>query len=74
MNDQPNKERTAHELKFACEMMLKAVGEDGQREGLRGTPTRFANMFLDLTSGYNQDPHGTRPSLPARDCKWGNIS
>ncbi len=40
----------------AVEMILEAVGEDTNREGLRGTPERVANMYTELFGGLNQDP------------------
>src|SRR5262245_50895794 len=36
--------------------LLKAVGEDPDREGLRNTPARVARMYGELLSGYNMDP------------------
>src|SRR5215208_73721 len=36
--------------------LLKAVGEDPDREGLRNTPDRVARMYTELLSGYNVDP------------------
>src|SRR5215208_2257075 len=36
--------------------LLKAVGEDPDREGLRNTPDRVARMYTELLSGYNTDP------------------
>lgn len=36
--------------------LLKAVGEDPLREGLRDTPARVARMYDELLSGYGQDP------------------
>ena len=36
--------------------LLKAVGEDPEREGLRNTPDRVARMYSELLSGYQQDP------------------
>lgn len=38
------------------EMILEAVGEDLNREGLVGTPNRVAKMYTELFSGINQDP------------------
>jgi GTP cyclohydrolase I len=36
--------------------LLKAVGEDPEREGLKNTPDRVARMYTELLSGYNMDP------------------
>ena len=36
--------------------LLKAVGEDPDREGLKNTPDRVARMYTELLSGYNMDP------------------
>jgi GTP cyclohydrolase I len=36
--------------------LLKAVGEDPQREGLKNTPDRVSRMYTELLSGYNVDP------------------
>lgn len=36
--------------------LLRAVGEDPEREGLRNTPDRVARMYTELLSGYNMDP------------------
>jgi GTP cyclohydrolase IA len=36
--------------------MLKLIGEDPGRDGLRRTPERFEKALRYLTSGYHQDP------------------
>lgn len=36
--------------------LLKAIGEDPTRDGLRRTPQRVAESLEFLTQGYNQDP------------------
>jgi GTP cyclohydrolase I len=47
--DQPRIERAVREI-------LAAVGEDPDREGLRGTPSRVARMYAELFSGLHVDP------------------
>jgi GTP cyclohydrolase I len=36
--------------------LIKFIGEDPEREGLRDTPKRFAKAMSYLTSGYKSDP------------------
>ena len=36
--------------------LLKAIGEDPAREGLRNTPDRVARMYTELLSGYTANP------------------
>jgi GTP cyclohydrolase I len=36
--------------------VIKGVGEDPEREGLRNTPDRVSRMYAELLSGYNVDP------------------
>jgi len=36
--------------------LLRAVGEQPDREGLRNTPQRVARMYMELLSGYHADP------------------
>lgn len=36
--------------------ILQAVGEDPNREGLKGTPNRVARMYAELLAGYRTDP------------------
>ncbi len=37
--------------------LLREIGEDPEREGLRRTPVRFRRALEFLTQGYQQDPH-----------------
>ena len=36
--------------------LLRAIGEQPEREGLRNTPKRVARMYSELLSGYHADP------------------
>jgi GTP cyclohydrolase I len=37
-------------------LILEGIGEDPNREGLRDTPQRVAEMYEELTEGMRQDP------------------
>src|SRR5918999_792153 len=37
-------------------LILEGIGEDPNREGLRDTPQRVAEMYEELTAGMRQDP------------------
>lgn len=43
-------------IKQAVNEIIKAIGEDPQREGLLETPRRVAEMYQELFSGMNKDP------------------
>ena len=43
-------------IKKAIFEVIKAVGEDPEREGLSNTPDRVSRMYAELLSGYNTDP------------------
>jgi GTP cyclohydrolase I len=36
--------------------IIRAVGEDPEREGLQNTPERVSRMYAELLSGYSADP------------------
>lgn len=40
----------------AVSMILEGIGEQPEREGLRLTPRRVANMYEEIFSGLNRDP------------------
>ena len=37
-------------------LILEGIGEDPNREGLRDTPQRVAEMYAELTAGMREDP------------------
>ena len=37
-------------------LILEGIGEDPEREGLRETPQRVAEMYAELTAGMREDP------------------
>jgi GTP cyclohydrolase I len=43
-------------IKAAVRMILEAIGEDPEREGLLGTPDRVARMYTEVFSGIEEDP------------------
>src|SRR5512141_1659016 len=43
-------------VKQAVFEIIKAVGENPDREGLQNTPDRVSRMYAELLSGYNADP------------------
>jgi GTP cyclohydrolase I len=43
-------------IKAAVRTILKAVGEDPDRDGLLETPRRVAKMYAEMFSGLQQDP------------------
>lgn len=44
------------EIECAVGMILEAIGEDVEREGLLNTPGRVSRMYEELTAGYHVDP------------------
>ena len=51
-----NGEIDTHAIEAATLKMLKAFGEDPDREGLKKTPKRVARMYPELLAGYHTDP------------------
>lgn len=43
-------------IEAAVRMILEAIGEDPDREGLVDTPKRVARMYEELFTGMNEDP------------------
>ncbi|WP_100402454.1 GTP cyclohydrolase I FolE [Bacillus sp. FJAT-42315] len=44
------------QIEEAVRLILEAVGEDPNREGLLDTPKRVAKMYEEVFSGLNKDP------------------
>jgi GTP cyclohydrolase I len=44
------------QIRSAVASILKAIGEDSEREGLLGTPERVASMYAELFMGIDKDP------------------
>ena len=43
-------------IENAVTMILEAIGEDPEREGLIDTPKRVAKMYAEVFEGLNKDP------------------
>lgn len=43
-------------IEAATLMLLHAIGEDPDRDGLRETPARVARMWQELAAGYREEP------------------
>lgn len=50
--DKPSRE----EAEKAVETLLRYIGENPQREGLRETPARYVRAFDEFFAGYTMDP------------------
>ena len=40
----------------AAELIIEALGEDKNREGLKKTPERVARDWVEMFDGYEKDP------------------
>lgn len=47
---------TKEEAEAAVRTLLRWIGDDPEREGLRGTPKRVVDAYQDWFSGYSDDP------------------
>jgi len=52
----PKGEVDLERIAAAVREILVAVGEDPDREGLRGTPTRVARVYSEIFAGLREDP------------------
>ena len=44
-----------HKIQDAVSTILECIGEDPDREGLKGTPERYAKAMLFFTKGYEEN-------------------
>lgn len=51
-----HEEELVNKIANHYEEILRLIGEDPEREGLKKTPIRAAKAILDITSGYRSDP------------------
>jgi GTP cyclohydrolase I len=51
-----SKQIDVERIEKAVAEILAAVGEDTEREGLKGTPGRVARMYTELLGGTHEDP------------------
>lgn len=49
-------EACSGDIECATRDILRAIGEDVNREGLLNTPARVARAYMELTAGYHVDP------------------
>jgi GTP cyclohydrolase IA len=54
MRDLPNFDRAL--IEDSIQAILKAIGEDTGRDGVRDTPRRVADMYAEIFSGLGSDP------------------
>lgn len=45
-----------NKVKEAISLLLEAIGEDSQREGLKETPDRIARMYTEILGGMEENP------------------
>ena len=43
-------------IKKAVNGIIEAIGDDPKRDGIRNTPKRVADMYVELFQGMNKDP------------------
>lgn len=56
MTDKKIHKNKQHEIIEATKVLIKSIGEDLQREGLKRTPERVARASEEIFSGYTTDP------------------
>src|SRR3954466_9915927 len=64
---------TQAEAESAVRTLIRWVGDDPDREGLKGTPKRVAKAYKEWFAGYDEDPSDylqRRSSKSAAMTKW----
>ena len=56
MNQEISKPVDVERIEKAVGEILLAIGEDPNREGLKATPRRVANMYVELLEGMQHEP------------------
>ena len=57
VKNQANEKKVSDkEAEEAFETILRWIGEDPEREGLKETPKRVIKAFKEYFGGYNKDP------------------
>jgi GTP cyclohydrolase I len=56
LHDEDDIQRDTSGIASHVHALLELIGEDPNREGLRRTPDRVAQMYGELTEGYHVDP------------------
>lgn len=56
MSEKGKREIDLARIEKAVREILLAVGEDTEREGLKGTPQRVAGMYIELLAGMQENP------------------
>ena len=51
------------QIKKATEVFLIGIGENYEREGLKKTPARVAEMMTEILGGYSEDIEDYRNSI-----------
>ena len=54
-HDHPIEAHADDQVQAAIRSILESVGEDPERDGLKGTPARVARMYGELLQGYHTD-------------------
>jgi GTP cyclohydrolase I len=52
----PRRKIDIEKIEEAVRQILRAIGEDTERGGIKATPARVAAMYKELTAGMDEDP------------------